>query len=84
MTARIDTMDGCVPIDFDDLGPDTDAESVAVEAPPLDLSPAMLRLLTKTEADAIERAAQRLEGLAGGVDILIPTSRAAAIVRGGA
>lgn len=77
MTARIDTEEGTLILDefIDDSG------TIPLEVPP-DLTPAMLRLLSEQDAAAYERAAQRLENLAGGRDVLISTSRAAAILRG--
>lgn len=77
MTARLDTEEGTLILDefIDDSG------TIPLEVPP-DLTPAMLRLLSEQDAAAYERAAQRLENLAGGRDVLISTSRAAAILRG--
>lgn len=81
MTLSIATIAGPVPleVDFEDL---EDAESRPVDTLP-DLTPAVLRLISQSVAAERERAAARLDSYAD-CDVLIPTSRAAAIVRGGA
>lgn len=84
---RFETIDGSVPItsEFDD----EDSNITLPIAVPPDLSPQMLRLLSDCQAATREKLALRLERYCRRRDgeprdVLISTSRAAAVVRGGA